>query len=69
MRIYYQFLINLLVIIDSRVEEKKLERDEELVLDGGFVVPKSKETDGFDAPDINFLGHSFRFVFISLATN
>jgi len=51
-------------IIDSRVDEKKVieERDNELVLDGGFVVPKSKETDAFDAPDMNFLGHSFRFV-------
>jgi len=49
-------------IIDSRVDEKKVieERDNELVLDGGFVVPKSKETDAFDAPDMNFLGHSFR---------
>ncbi|KAJ4876994.1 Inositol oxygenase 2 [Raphanus sativus] len=47
---------------DSRIEEKKMkdERDEELLWDGGFVVPKSKEADGFDAPDINFLGHSFR---------
>ncbi|XP_020889318.1 inositol oxygenase 2 isoform X2 [Arabidopsis lyrata subsp. lyrata] len=49
-------------VSDSRVDEKKVteERDDELVLDGGFVVPKSKETDAFDAPDMNFLGHSFR---------
>ncbi|XP_013744426.1 inositol oxygenase 2-like [Brassica napus] len=47
---------------DSRIEEKKMkdERDDELLWDGGLVVPKSKEADGFDAPDINFLGHSFR---------
>lgn len=60
-----------MTIIDSRVEEKKMkdERDDELVLDGGFMVPKSKESDGFDAPDINFLGHSFRFVFIKNLVN
>lgn len=39
------------------------ERKDELKLDGGFVVPKSKASDGFDAPDINFMGHSFRFIF------
>lgn len=50
------------------MDEKKVieERDDELVLDGGFVVPKSNETDAFDAPDMNFLGHSFRFFFFSL---
>ena len=31
------------------------------------MVPKSKETDEFDAPDINFLGHSFRFVLFLLS--
>lgn len=54
----------MVTIIDSRIEEKKMkdERDDELLWDGGLLVPKSKEADGFDAPDINFLGHSFRFV-------
>lgn len=54
----------MVTVIDSRIEEKKMkdERDDELLWDGGCVVPKSKEADGFDAPDINFLGHSFRFV-------
>ncbi|KAL0654918.1 hypothetical protein Bca4012_075502 [Brassica carinata] len=42
---------------DSRIEEKKTKEERG---DGGFMVPKSKETDEFDAPDINFLGHSFR---------
>ncbi|CAH8384358.1 unnamed protein product [Eruca vesicaria subsp. sativa] len=42
------------------IQEVNEERDDELVLDGGFLAPKSKETDGFDAPDINFMGHSFR---------
>ncbi|XP_010540994.1 PREDICTED: inositol oxygenase 2 [Tarenaya hassleriana] len=46
---------------DSRGEEKRVERERnELVLDGGFVVPKSVASDGFDAPHINFLGHAFR---------
>ncbi|CAN8270942.1 unnamed protein product [Cochlearia groenlandica] len=54
-----------IMIIDSIVDEKKVmiikERDDELVLDGGFIIPKYNESDdGFDAPDINFLGHSFR---------
>ncbi|KAH0857085.1 hypothetical protein HID58_085346 [Brassica napus] len=54
---------------DSRIEEKKMkdERDDEVLWDGGLVVSKSKEADGFDAPDINFLGHSFSYTLFSLS--
>ena len=43
--------------------EKNIPRDtiNELVLDGGFVMPKTT-SDGFEAPEINSFGHSFRFV-------
>ncbi|KAI5664598.1 hypothetical protein M9H77_23921 [Catharanthus roseus] len=39
--------------------EKKISSDE-LVLDGGFVVPKTASNAGFEAPEINSFGHSFR---------
>ena len=32
----------------------------ELVLDGGFPLPKPMSQDGFIAPEINSYGHSFR---------
>ncbi|XP_071911066.1 inositol oxygenase 1-like isoform X3 [Coffea arabica] len=43
------------------VGEKNIPRDtiNELVLDGGFVMPKTT-SDGFEAPEINSFGHSFR---------
>lgn len=49
------------------IDNKNLQKNEtnELVLDGGFALPKSvqnneDETEGFVAPEINFLGHTFR---------
>ncbi|KAM7509623.1 hypothetical protein LguiA_020076 [Lonicera macranthoides] len=40
-----------------QADERKMNSDaNELVLDGGFVVPEN----GFDAPEINSFGHSFR---------
>ncbi|KAJ7969505.1 Inositol oxygenase [Quillaja saponaria] len=45
----------------SQLEEQKFHPDtKELVLDGGFVVPKSVTQDGFVAPEINSFGKSFR---------
>ena len=40
----------------------------ELVLDGGFPLPKSPSQDGFIVPNINTYGYSFRspFYFIDL---
>ncbi|PIN14349.1 Inositol oxygenase [Handroanthus impetiginosus] len=43
------------------VEAKGIHVDtNELVLDGGFPVPKLESHGGFEAPEINSLGHSFR---------
>ncbi|GMQ06265.1 hypothetical protein CsSME_00050918 [Camellia sinensis var. sinensis] len=42
-------------------EDKRVPFDNnDLVLDGGFPVPKSMQDAGFDAPEINSFGHSFR---------
>ncbi|KAL0558456.1 hypothetical protein IC582_003028 [Cucumis melo] len=43
-------------------DEKKVGMTElkELVLDGGFVVPNARTTEGFAAPEMNAFGHSFR---------
>ncbi|KAJ7973749.1 Inositol oxygenase [Quillaja saponaria] len=47
--------------LGSQVEEQKCNSDtKELVLDGGFVLPKSVSQDGFVAPEINTFGKSFR---------
>merc|ERR1712137_445022 len=47
--------------LGTRVEDQKHKDDVmELVLDGGFPVPKSISDEGFDAPDINAFGKSFR---------
>ncbi|PWA63458.1 inositol oxygenase 4 [Artemisia annua] len=46
---------------DSHVVENKNHcHTEELVLDGGFVVPNNVASGGFDAPEINAFGHTFR---------
>lgn len=34
--------------------------ENELVLDGGFVVPETMPDEGFVAPDTNSFGHTFR---------
>ncbi|KDP33765.1 hypothetical protein JCGZ_07336 [Jatropha curcas] len=41
-------------------EQKHQDHVKELVLDGGFPVPKSTSADAFDAPEINSFGNSFR---------
>ncbi|GLT98627.1 hypothetical protein SLE2022_161240 [Rubroshorea leprosula] len=47
--------------LGSQAEEQKhMEETKELVLDGGFSVPKSLSNDGFVAPEINSYGHTFR---------
>ncbi|CAK9136286.1 unnamed protein product [Ilex paraguariensis] len=44
-----------------QMEEKKMQSDtNELVLDGGFAVPKSLSDGGFDKPEINSFGQAFR---------
>lgn len=49
----------------SQKEDQNLqEQTNELVLDGGFVVPKTKPNDGFVAPEINSFGQTFRFFFL-----
>ncbi|CAH1431976.1 unnamed protein product [Lactuca virosa] len=50
---------------DSEVVENKNysnnnNNTNELVLDGGFVVPDNVASGGFDAPEINAFGHTFR---------
>ena len=35
----------------------------ELVLDGGFVMPKQTPNGGFEAPEINAFGNNFRSIF------
>ncbi|GJU98094.1 inositol oxygenase 2 [Tanacetum coccineum] len=42
------------------VEEKNHSNTNELVLDGGFVEPSNEATGGFDAPEVNAFGHTFR---------
>ncbi|XP_044464806.1 inositol oxygenase 2-like [Mangifera indica] len=45
----------------SQVEEKNLQKNEnELVLDGGFTVPKAVTSHGFEEPEINAFGQTFR---------
>ncbi|EEF48139.1 inositol oxygenase 4 [Ricinus communis] len=47
--------------LGSRVDDQKHQDDvKELVLDGGFPVPKTSSDEGFDAPEINAFGNSFR---------
>uniref|UniRef100_A0A5B7ANZ8 Inositol oxygenase n=1 Tax=Davidia involucrata TaxID=16924 RepID=A0A5B7ANZ8_DAVIN len=47
--------------LGSQVEDKKVSSGaNELVLDGGFVVPKMVSNDGFELPESNSFGHSFR---------
>ena len=52
----------------SQFDEKNVHSEEtnELVLDGGFPLPKEVSQDGFMAPEINSFGHSFRFQFHSI---
>ncbi|KAK6120448.1 hypothetical protein DH2020_045809 [Rehmannia glutinosa] len=46
---------------DIQVESKKIPFDtNELVLDGGFPMPKMETHEGFEAPEINAFGHTFR---------
>ncbi|PIN14348.1 Aldehyde reductase [Handroanthus impetiginosus] len=43
------------------VEAREIPREtNELVLDGGFAMPKLESHGGFEAPEINSFGHSFR---------
>ncbi|PIN01212.1 Aldehyde reductase [Handroanthus impetiginosus] len=43
------------------VEAKEISCEtNELVLDGGFAMPKLESHGGFESPDINSFGHSFR---------
>ncbi|KAL2547900.1 Inositol oxygenase 2 [Forsythia ovata] len=45
----------------SQVEGEEILSDtNDLVLDGGFVMPKMESEFGFEAPEINSFGHSFR---------
>uniref|UniRef100_A0A5B7ARB3 Inositol oxygenase n=1 Tax=Davidia involucrata TaxID=16924 RepID=A0A5B7ARB3_DAVIN len=47
--------------LGSQVEDKEVSSDSnELVLDGGFVMPKMESNGGFEVPDTNSFGHSFR---------
>ncbi|KAJ0089648.1 hypothetical protein Patl1_13397 [Pistacia atlantica] len=47
--------------IVSQVEQKDLQKNKnELVLDGGFTVPKVVTSDAFVAPEINSFGQTFR---------
>ncbi|PKI66085.1 hypothetical protein CRG98_013493, partial [Punica granatum] len=39
--------------------EKTASAIDDLVLDGGFVMPKSAADDGFMAPNINSFGNNF----------
>lgn len=68
----FDFRLLLLLSLAVEVVEKKVdvEQDNELVLDGGFVVPEKKVDDGkgdelvldsgFVVPDSNAFGHTFR---------
>lgn len=57
------------LFVDSEVVENKNysnnnnnnNNTHELVLDGGFVVPDNVASGGFDAPEINAFGHTFRY--------
>ncbi|KAL8093987.1 inositol oxygenase 2-like [Apium graveolens] len=50
-----------ILIEQPRLEEGKDQvENNELVLDGGLGVPKNVATGGFNAPDINAFGQSFR---------
>lgn len=42
------------------VEDKNHSNTDELVLDGGFMEPSNEATSGFDAPEVNAFGHTFR---------
>ncbi|XP_047147866.1 inositol oxygenase 2-like isoform X2 [Vigna umbellata] len=55
-------LIEQPVLHESHVEGKNVQVVEtnELVLDGGFQVPKNESKDGFNAPENNAFGQSFR---------
>lgn len=56
--------LNLFILIGSQLEEKKVPFNaNELILDGGFVVPKTLSSDDeiFEVPDINSFGQSFRY--------
>ncbi|WVZ22020.1 hypothetical protein V8G54_000564, partial [Vigna mungo] len=55
-------LIEQPVLYESHVEGKNVQVVEtnELVLDGGFQVPKYESKDGFNAPENNAFGQSFR---------
>ncbi|KAA8523206.1 hypothetical protein F0562_009629 [Nyssa sinensis] len=47
--------------LGSQVEDKEVPSDSnELVLDGGFLMPKIVSNGGFDVPDTNSFGQSFR---------
>ncbi|ESW32254.1 hypothetical protein PHAVU_002G306200 [Phaseolus vulgaris] len=55
-------LIEQPVLLESQVEGKNVHAVEtnELVLDGGFQVPKNESKDGFKPPEINSFGQTFR---------
>lgn len=52
----------------AQAEENNEQITTELVLDGGFPLPKPLSQAGFTAPDINSYGHSFRSPFRSPLT-
>ncbi|KAL3535669.1 hypothetical protein ACH5RR_004130 [Cinchona calisaya] len=48
------------ILIEQQTDQGYIPNDtNELVLDGGFVIPKTI-SDAFEAPEINSFGHSFR---------
>ncbi|KAL1364206.1 hypothetical protein HN51_012369 [Arachis hypogaea] len=49
-------------IFDSQFDVKNVDSNEtnELVLDGGFSMPKEVSQNGFATPEVNSFGHSFR---------
>ena len=55
----------MLLFIGSRDEKKSshFEETNELILDGGFPLPKLVSKDAFLVPEINSFGQSFRFEF------
>lgn len=51
------------ILIEQQFKETKpqeAEENNEVVLDGGFPLPKPTTLAEFVAPDINSYGHSFR---------
>ncbi|KAL0308540.1 UNVERIFIED_CONTAM: Inositol oxygenase 2 [Sesamum radiatum] len=60
-KIVRETLIFSCFLLGLQVDVKKIPSDtNELILDGGFALPKLEPQVGFEAPEINSFGHSFR---------